>query len=327
MNPLVESQINTLIQGARLLESYAGHQKVLQYEVTKMRASIADLESTATGDDYTLAKGPSSAIQALEVTESMRGAARTLDTLAGTKDEIPLGQLLTGIRDAVDRVADQLGSNVRAMLAEGLKGIYVIVDPEATGGRPVTEVAVQSLEGGARVVQLRDKLSDKGPMLKLARELKSICEAHEALFVMNDHADLARAVHADVLHVGQTDLPVGDARQILSPQQLIGNSNGGIEEALRSQEDAVDYIAVGAIYATTTMGKSGRRSLGPGMITRVKAEVAQPIVAIGGINSSNIQDVVRAGADSVCVVSAITFAGDPKAATEELVRLYESAAG
>jgi thiamine-phosphate pyrophosphorylase len=107
---------------------------------------------------------------------------------------------------------------------------------------------------------------------------------------------------------------------------LIGNSNGGIEEALRSQEDAVDYIAVGAIYATTTMGKSGRRSLGPGMITRVKAEVAQPIVAIGGINSSNIQDVVRAGADSVCVVSAITFAGDPKAATEELVRLYESVA-
>ena len=212
-------------------------------------------------------------------------------------------------------------------LAEQLKGIYVIVDPEATRGRPVAEVAVQSLEGGARVVQLRDKQNDKGPMLETARELKSICAAHDALFVMNDHADLARASDADILHVGQTDLPVSEARKILRPDQLIGNSNGTMEEASRSQKDEVDYIAVGAIYATTTMGKSGRRSLGPEMIERVKETVAQPIVAIGGINSSNIVDVVKAGADSVCVVSAITFADDPRAATEELVGLYESATG
>ena len=164
-------------------------------------------------------------------------------------------------------------------------------------------------------------------MLEVARELKSLCESHGALFVMNDHADLARASEADVLHVGQTDLPVSDARRILGPSQLIGNSNGSMDEALCSQADSVDYIAVGAIYPTTTMGKSGRTALGPEMIRRVKDAVTQPIVAIGGINRSNIQDVVRAGADSVCVVSAVTHADDPRAATEELARLYESAVG
>ena len=126
------------------------------------------------------------------------------------------------------------------------------------------EVARQSLEGGATVVQLRDKLNDKGDILKSARELKALCDEYDALFVMNDHADLARASDAHVLHVGQSDLPVTDARDILAPRQLIGNSNNGLPEALASTQQPVDYLAVGAIYATTTMGKSGRSALGPG---------------------------------------------------------------
>jgi thiamine-phosphate pyrophosphorylase len=252
-----------------------------------------------------------------------------VETLAGVSvnQDVPVDEsLLVSARFTLDRAMLEVGFDARTEIANRLKGIYIIVDPEATWGRPLTEVAAQSLAGGARVVQLRDKLSDKGPMLELARELKALCDAHDALFVMNDHADLAHAVDAGVLHVGQTDLPVRDARQILSPYQLIGNSNGTMEEALQSKQDSVDYIAVGAIYSTTTMGKSGRNALGPEMLSRVKNAVKQPIVAIGGINRSNIQDVVREGADSVCVVSAVTFADDPKAATEELVHLYESAA-
>jgi thiamine-phosphate pyrophosphorylase len=312
------------LEGARLLESYVDANSGLCIEIAKMRESIANLNSADPGGGDAITEGKIPASLALEVIESMRRAVGILAAAAhfGSLPESSRAD----ISYTLDRAANQIGSDARAKIAERLNGIYVIVDPEATRGRPVTAVAEQSLEGGARVVQLRDKLNDKGPMLETARELKSICEAHDALFVMNDHADLARAVDADVLHVGQTDLPVGDARQILSPHQLIGNSNGGIEEALRSQEESVDYVAVGAIYATTTMGKSGRTALGPEMLTRVKSEVSQPIVAIGGINRSNIQDVVRAGAASVCVVSAITFADDPRAATEELVRLYESAA-
>ena len=219
----------------------------------------------------------------------------------------------------------EAGAETRADLAMKVRGIYVIVDPEATRGRPLVEVARASLEGGAGVVQLRDKLRDKGPMLETARELKGLCDAFGALFVMNDHADVALVSGAHALHVGQTDLPVESARRVLEPNQLVGSSNGTMEEVMASSEQGVDYIAVGAIYATTTMGKSGRTALGPEMITQVKSAVSQPVVAIGGINETNIGEVAAAGADCACVVSAITFADDPRDATRKLVELFERA--
>ena len=326
MNLYVKTQTQALIEGSRLLEAYLSTRSDLRAGIEGLRKSIDVQADTDTAGSDKLQHGEMPASLTLQVIDSMKVAVETLAGVSVNQD-LPVDEsLLVSARYTLSRAMLEVGFDARTEISNRLKGIYIIVDPEATRGRPVTEVAAQSLAGGARVVQLRDKLSDKGPMLDLARELKALCDAHDALFVMNDHADLAHAVDAGVLHVGQTDLPVGDARQILSPNQLIGNSNGTLEEALQSQQDSVDYMAVGAIYSTTTMGKSGRNALGPEMISRVKNAVKQPIVAIGGINRSNIQDVVRAGADSVCVVSAITFADDPKAATEELVHLYESAA-
>ncbi len=326
MNLYVKTQIQVLIEGSQLLEAYLSTRSDLRAGIEGLRKSIDVQADTDTAGSDKLQHGKMAASLTLQVIDSMKVAVETLAGVSVNQD-LPVDEsLLVSARYTLGRAMLEVGFDARTEISNRLKGIYIIVDPEATRGRPVTEVAAQSLAGGARVVQLRDKLSDKGPMLDLARELKALCDAHDALFVMNDHADLAHAVDAGVLHVGQTDLPVGDARQILSPNQLIGNSNGTLEEALQSQQDSVDYMAVGAIYSTTTMGKSGRNALGPEMISRVKNAVKQPIVAIGGINRSNIQDVVRAGADSVCVVSAITFADDPKAATEELVHLYESAA-
>ena len=326
MNSYVRTQTQALIEGSRLLEDYLSTRSDLRAEIEKLRKSIEVQADTDMAGSDRLQHGKMSASLTLQVIDAMKVAVETLAGVSVNQDAPVDESLLVSARYTLGRAMLEVGFDARTEIANRLKGIYIIVDPEATRGRPVTEVAAQSLAGGAKVVQLRDKLSDKGPMLDLARELKALCDAHDALFVMNDHADLAHAVDASVLHVGQTDLPVGDARQILSPNQLIGNSNGTLEEALQSQQDSVDYMAVGAIYSTTTMGKSGRNALGPEMISRVKNTVKQPIVAIGGINRSNIQDVVRAGADSVCVVSAITFADDPKAATEELVHLYESAA-
>ena len=326
MNSYVRTQTQALIEGSRLLEDYLSTRSDLRAEIEKLRKSIEVQADTDMAGSDRLQHGKMSASLTLQVIDAMKVAVETLAGVSVNQDAPVDESLLVSARDTLGRAMLEVGFDARTEIANRLKGVYIIVDPEATRGRPVTEVAAQSLAGGAKVVQLRDKLSDKGPMLDLARELKALCDAHDALFVMNDHADLAHAVDAGVLHVGQTDLPVGDARQILSPNQLIGNSNGTLEEALQSQQDSVDYMAVGAIYSTTTMGKSGRNALGPEMISRVKNTVKQPIVAIGGINRSNIQDVVRAGADSVCVVSAITFADDPKAATEELVHLYESAA-
>jgi len=329
MNPYVEAQLQALIESIRLLEVYVTAPLGLYSDIRMMRESLdvpasADLsrEETALLRQRHAALADDHASLALDAIATTR---QTIETLATTADNPLADSFLRQSRLVLDRAEAKVGGDVRARAAERLRGIYVIVDPEATRGRPVIEVARQSLAGGARVVQLRDKLRDKGPMLETARELKALCDEHDALFVMNDHADIAHASDAHVLHVGQSDLPVADARRILSPRQLIGNSNGGMDEALRSWGDAVDYIAVGAIYATTTMGKSGRRALGPEMITRVKNAVSQPIVAIGGINAENIGDVARAGADSACVVSAITFADDVKGATEELAGIWEGA--
>ena len=329
MNPYAEAQLNALIEGIRLLEVYVTAPLGLYSDIRMLRESLdvtgaADLsrEDAARLRQLHAALTDDRASLALDAIESAR---RSVETLAGIPDGPLSDTFLRQSRLVLDRAEAKVGGDVRARMAERLRGIYVIVDPDATRGRPVVEVAAQSLAGGARVVQLRDKTRDKGPMLETARELKALCDEHDALFVMNDHADIARASDAHVLHVGQSDLPVEDARRILSPRQLIGNSNGRMDEALRSWGDAVDYIAVGAIYATTTMGKSGRRALGPEMITRVKNAVSQPIVAIGGINRANIADVARAGADSACVVSAITFADDVRGATEGLAGVWEGA--
>ncbi len=206
-----------------------------------------------------------------------------------------------------------------------MRGLYVIVDPEATRGRDVVEVAEAALRGGASVIQLRDKTRDKGEALEIARAVKGLCDKHDGLFIVNDDADIAFLSEAHGLHVGQTDLPVGEARRVLAPEQIIGRSNNGTGEALESEAQGADYLAVGAVYSTTTMGKSGRTAVGPEMIRRVKDAVSAPVVAIGGINAGNIADVARAGADCICVVSAVTFAEDVEGASSELVGLIASA--
>ena len=309
LNTYIETQRAALAEGIRLLETYFTKQSDLLDDLRGLSGSLNSSYNMGSAED--MSAGPEAA---LKVAASLRAVVETLDDVTAER-----------VRPVLVRAEQALAADVRTRIAPKLNGIYVIVDPEATRGRPVREVARQSLEGGATVVQLRDKLNDKGDILTSALELKAMCDEYDALFVMNDHADLARASNAHVLHVGQSDLPVTDARNILAPHQLIGNSNNGLPEALVSAQQPVDYLAVGAIYATTTMGKSGRSALGPEEIARVKDAVVQPIVAIGGINKSNITDVVKAGADSVCVVSAITFADDPAAATQDLVQLYEDA--
>ena len=202
-----------------------------------------------------------------------------------------------------------------------MRGLYVIVDPEATCSRDVIEVAEAALRGGTSVIQLRDKTRDKGEALEAARTLKALCDRHAALFIVNDDADIAFLSEAHGLHVGQTDLPVQEARRVLSPEQIIGRSNNGTAEALDSQAQGADYLAVGAVFSTTTMGKSGRAAVGADMIRAVKQAVSAPVVAIGGINADNIAEVARAGADCICVVSAVTYADDVERAAAELVRL------
>ena len=216
-------------------------------------------------------------------------------------------------------------NEIRSERKAKMRGLYVIVDPEATKGRDVVEVAEAALRGGASVIQLRDKTRDKGEVLEIARAIKGICDKYDGLFIVNDDADIAYLSQAHGLHVGQTDLPVAEARRVLAPEQIVGRSNNGTVEALESEAQGADYVAVGAVYSTTTMGKSGRTALGPEMIRRVKEAVSVPVIAIGGINAGNIADVARAGADCICVVSAVTYADDVEGAARGLVDLINGA--
>ena len=150
----------------------------------------------------------------------------------------------------------------RAERAASVRGLYVIVDPEATRGRPVLDVAEAVLEGGATLVQLRDKTGELETVLPTARAIKALCESRGALFIVNDDPHLAAASGAQGLHLGQDDMPVAEARRIVDSGTIIGRSNNTIEEIEASRDAGADYLAVGAVFPTSTMGKSRRPVVG-----------------------------------------------------------------
>ncbi len=212
--------------------------------------------------------------------------------------------------------------SARDETARKVSGLYVIVDAQAARDRELVDLTEAVLRGGARVIQLRDKLHDKGDVLPVARRIRDLCDRHDAVFIMNDHADLAVACDAHGLHLGQHDLPVAEARAILKPYQIIGTSNALVEEAAESESLGVDYLAVGAMFPTDT--KERTRPAGLSTLSAVKATSSVPLVAIGGINLANVSQVVRAGADAACVISAVVGAPDPEAAARQLIAAMQS---
>ena len=247
-------------------------------------------------------------------------ASLNLLTAAGYPDQREGDGLYSRLRSTLDDLETELGKELRREASALVFGLYVIIDPEVTGGRDPLEVARGALDGGARLIQLRDKLSEKGHTLPLARALKELCARYNALFIVNDHADLAVAVGADGLHVGQGDLPLTEARRLLAPHQIIGRSNHLPEEVLESQAQGADHVALGAVYSTATKPSiAGRATTGPEAVRKVKEMVNVPLVAIGGINLDNVEPVVRAGAEAICVTSAVGLAREPEVAARHLV--------
>ena len=200
-----------------------------------------------------------------------------------------------------------------------IRGLYVIIDPDACGGRDAREVARLALEGGARVLQWRDKRRDKGEQLADARAIRALCRERSVTFIVNDHADVAVAVDADGVHLGQNDLPIEAVRPIVG-ERVIGVSTNNADEARAAEAAGADYIAVGSIFATRS--KEVTRPASLDRLREVKAAVRVPVVAIGGIDASNIASVVDAGADAAAVISAVCGAGDVRASAAELVRAF-----
>jgi len=202
-------------------------------------------------------------------------------------------------------------------IASPPRGLYIIIDPDVAGDRPEHEIARQAIEGGARLVQWRDKLCEKGLQLPVARRLKEICAAAGVPLIINDHVDLALAAEADGVHVGQKDLPVSIVRRLMAGA-IIGCSTNNVEEALRAQADGASYVSVGRLFPTDS--KADTRPATLETLRAIKEAVHIPVAAIGGISEDNIDAVLAAGADLVAVIGAVVAAPDVREAARRLVQ-------
>ncbi len=201
-------------------------------------------------------------------------------------------------------------------------GLYVILDTRILNGRSHLEAAEKVIQAGVKVIQLRDKVSSIKKIIPLARDLQALCCQNDVLFIVNDYLEVALAVGADGLHVGQEDLPVRVARQLLPPDKILGCSANTIEEAQSAEAEGADYIAVGSIYPTGS--KNDINVLGPGRLRLVKPAIHVPLAAIGGINKNNAREVIAAGADSLCVISAVLLAPDTALAARQIIEKIEA---
>ena len=208
------------------------------------------------------------------------------------------------------------------MASGPIRGLYVIIEPEACAGRPPAAVARLALEGGASLVQWRDKARPLGDQLAEAGAVRQACTQHGATFIVNDHVDLALVMEAAGVHLGQRDLPLEAARRLLPPPSIIGVSTNNVEEARRAEAGGATYVAVGSIFPTAS--KQATRAASPERLREVKQAVGLPVVAIGGIDASNVEQVIAAGADAVAVISAVCGAGDVRAAARELALRFEA---
>lgn len=203
-----------------------------------------------------------------------------------------------------------------------IHGLYAIIDPAACDGRAPVEIAHQAIEGGASVLQWRDKARDKGDQLPDALAIAALCDAAGIPLIINDDADVALACGAAGVHLGQHDLPIAAVRPIAGERAIIGVSTNNADEARAAEAAGADYVAVGAIFQTGT--KVDTRPADLARLTTVKAAVSVPVIAIGGINASNIARVVRAGADAAAVISAVCGAPDARKAARELAAAFDA---
>ena len=195
----------------------------------------------------------------------------------------------------------------------------MIVDPAAARGRDLAQITAQAIRGGADAVQLRDKTGPVRQVIEEAERLLAVTRPAAVPLIINDRIDVAVACGADGVHVGQDDLAVSVARQILGPDRIIGKSTHTLPQALEAEREGVDYLAVGPIYPTPT--KPEARSVGRALIAQVRAKVHTPFVVIGGIEEETLPEVLQAGAACVAVVRAVCGADDPEAAARTLKRM------
>ncbi|QLK24701.1 thiamine phosphate synthase [Natrinema zhouii] len=202
---------------------------------------------------------------------------------------------------------------------------YLVTQASLSGDRTTPEIVRAAIDGGVDAVQLREKETSARSRYELGLELRELTAEAGVDLIVNDRVDIARAIDADGVHVGQSDLPVAVARELLGSDAIIGCSTSTVAEAREAEAEGADYLGVGAVYETSSKDvDEGTDGIGPERIAAIADAVSIPIVGIGGITADNARPIVEAGAAGVAVISAITAAPDPAAATESLATAVET---
>jgi thiamine-phosphate pyrophosphorylase len=193
--------------------------------------------------------------------------------------------------------------------------LCLVTDRRIADERTLVSRVAQAVAGGVDLVQLREKDLPGGKLLELAEALKKAVGS-SALLVINERIDVAAAMKADGAQLGEEALPIHVARDILGPEALIGRSVHSLHGAVRVAQQGADFLVVGTIYATRS--HPGEEPSGPDLIRRIAAECSAPLIGIGGINSSNLSEVMQAGARGAAVITSILASADPRQAAQEL---------
>ena len=198
--------------------------------------------------------------------------------------------------------------------------IYLVTDRDLMSTETLEEAVEEAIKGGCTLIQLREKNCSSLDFYNTALNVKKITDKYNVALLINDRLDIALAVDAAGVHVGQSDLPCSVVRKIIGNDKIIGVSAGNLKDALKAQEDGADYIGVGAMYATGT--KKDAKPTSMDELKKIRENVSIPIVVIGGINKDRIRDFDGIGIDGLAIVSAIIAQKDIRKATEEIKNIF-----
>lgn len=199
--------------------------------------------------------------------------------------------------------------------------VYLVTDRDLMSTETLEEAVEEAIKGGCTLVQLREKDCSSLDFYNTAVNVKKITDKYNVPLLINDRLDIALAVDAAGVHVGQSDLPCSVVRKIIGEDKIIGVSAGNLKDALKAQEDGADYLGVGAMYATGTKKDAKHTSMDE--LKKIRENVSIPIVVIGGINKERINDFEGTGIDGLAIVSAIIAQKDIRKATEEIKENFE----
>lgn len=195
--------------------------------------------------------------------------------------------------------------------------LYLVTDQGLCPGRDLVDVVMEAVAGGVNIVQIREKNSDIRDFFHLAMAIKKALQYSNVPLIINDRVDVALACQADGVHVGQTDLPISVVREMIGPDRIVGVSINTYEQIKETLQNEVDYLSLSPVFPTPTKADT-TEPFGIQGLTKARQITDKPLITIGGINKSNLREIISTGMDGVAVVSAICSAPNPEAAAREL---------